>query len=87
MTLKWATAVPDKVKSLSASGKTSQAVALNAFYQGGIKGPLADFVAYGEDEERLSNWIQTTGAANPLAELLAMDPDDGAFESRMKNVA
>jgi hypothetical protein len=85
--LKWAAVVPNQVKNLSAAGKTTQAVLLNAMYQGGIKGPIADFIAFADDEERLSDWIETTKYSNGLTELLATKETDSGFESRLKNVA
>ena len=87
MNLSFLTAVPDKVAKLSAAGKTTQAMLLNAAYQGGIRGPIADFVAFAEDEERLSNLIQDSKYANSITELLAAEEDDSAFEGRLKNVA
>jgi hypothetical protein len=83
--LKWAVAAPTKVAQLAAAGKTTQAMILNAATSGVAAGAIADFTAFQEDEQRLSNLIQATGLANPITEFLAADDDDGVLLGRLKN--
>lgn len=49
-------------------------------------GAIADFTVFTEEEERLSNLIQSVPALeNPVTEFLAADPEDGWAEGRFKN--
>lgn len=50
-------------------------------------GAVADFVSFKEDEERLSNLIESVPALrNPVTEYLAAKPEDSWAEGRFKNV-
>lgn len=50
-------------------------------------GAVADFISFGEHEERLSNLIQSVPALeNPITEYLQSDPEDTWAEGRLKNV-
>jgi len=52
-----------------------------------MAGATSDFISFGGQEERLSNFIQEFPALqNPVSEYLAADPDDGEIEGRFKNV-
>lgn len=84
--LSWAAAVPNRVTALAAAGKTTQAMFLNAATSGVAAGAIADFVAFQEDADRLSNFLQTQGIDNPVVDFLAADGDDGVLMGRLKNV-
>lgn len=54
--------------------------------QAAMKGAIADFAAFDEQEKRLSNLVEEFPAlANPVTAYLAADPADGAMEGRFKN--
>jgi len=54
--------------------------------QGMIRGAVADFTAFQEHEERLSNFIQQfPDLQNPITEYLAADENDSWVEGRLKN--
>jgi hypothetical protein len=84
--LSWAAAVPNRVTALAAAGKTTQAMFLNAATSGVAAGAIADFIAFQEDEDRLSNFLQGVGVDNPIVDFLAADGDDGVLLGRLKNV-
>jgi len=52
-----------------------------------VQGGMADFAAFEENEQRLSNLIeeQVPELSNPVSRYLAADEDDGFFEGRLKN--
>lgn len=50
------------------------------------QGAAADFFAFGPQEQRLSNLIESVPSLkNPVTEYLAADEDDGELEGRLKN--
>lgn len=49
------------------------------------RGVIADFVGFGEHEQRLSNVINEMGWGNSVTEYLAADPNDSWAEGRFKN--
>lgn len=49
-----------------------------------VKGALADLAAFDEKEQRLSNLVQDTPLANPVAEYLQADDDDSFAEGKLK---
>lgn len=69
-------AAVSKIKYLQALGKAAPLA----------KGVIADFVGFGEHEQRLSNMIESVPALkNPVTAYLAADPNDGWAEGRFKN--
>ena len=52
-----------------------------------VQGGIADFAAFEENEQRLSNLIedQAPGLSNPVTRFLAAEEDDDFFEGRLKN--
>ena len=56
-----------------------------AITRAAAQGFAADFVAFDEDEENLSDFIQSVpGLENPVTQFLAGDESDGWLESRLK---
>jgi len=65
------------------AGTSKKAIAARS----AIAGVGADFIAFDEHEERLSNLIQQyPELQNPFTEFLAADDDDTVVEGRLKNV-
>ena len=66
------------------AGKAKRALYARSF----ATGALADFVVFAEDEARLSNMLREIPGLeeNTVLNFLAQDDEDGALESRLKNV-
>lgn len=86
-------------KASSAAGKANRLMQLTAKVAGKegklahygktmAQGALADFLVFAEDEARLSNaLLEIPGLEeNDILQFLAQDDEDGALESRLKNV-
>ena len=79
----------EKVRALEASGQVTKGMLwkarlLNASKQTG-KGAVADFIAFDENEKRMSDLAAHIPAVGGLFEGLTYDEDDNWFEARMKN--
>lgn len=66
-------------------GQAAASIQSSGFVGATVKGTLGDLLAFGSQEERLSNVIQQVPALqNPVTDFLAASPDDGEVEGRLK---
>lgn len=99
--LKGDTALPNVAESDNTAGQITRGISqfmapfgllAKAKYLKGLgkaaplaQGAVADFIAFEEHEQRLSNVINEAGWGNSITEYLEADPDDSWAEGRFKN--
>jgi len=78
--------IAGKVGAAAKAGSLTQKVAQNQLARSTVAGIAADFTAFSEQEQRLSNFIQQyPDLQNPITEFLATKEDDTVLEGRLKN--